>query len=207
MSKGRRDDRLRRRAPSRERKKRILVVTEGKVTEPEYLKAFAHQRRNPLVHVEIVGPAGVPITVVREAVAVRQKARDEATRERDDNLRFDVAWAVFDRDEHPTFAEALKEAKASLVDVAPSNPSFELWALLHFEDQTGSIERHHVRERLEAHLPRYDKQLDYPKLAGQYAVALTRAQALATAANRVGDPQGNPTTAVWALTELISKHD
>ncbi|MBL9023090.1 MAG: RloB domain-containing protein, partial [Myxococcales bacterium] len=103
VSKRRNDDRdYRRRPPKRDPKFRILVVCEGELTEPEYLKAFRHAVRNQRVHVELADEHGVPLTVVETAVRVAQEAADRAEQEADDNLRFDSVWAVFDVDEHPS---------------------------------------------------------------------------------------------------------
>ena len=46
---------------------RILVVTEGAVTEPEYLKGFAEANKNLLVWIGIETGAGVPKTIVESA--------------------------------------------------------------------------------------------------------------------------------------------
>jgi len=47
-----RDQHIGRSPAKRERKHRILVVCEGKLTEPEYFKALQHEFRNRLVHVD-----------------------------------------------------------------------------------------------------------------------------------------------------------
>jgi hypothetical protein len=81
----RHDDRsIKRRGPSRQPKIRILVVCEGKKTEPGYLKQFQHHVRNPRVHIEPLGPAGVPISVVERAMTERRLADEEARRQRDE---------------------------------------------------------------------------------------------------------------------------
>jgi hypothetical protein len=113
----------------REPKHRILVVCEGKVTEPEYFKALQHEFRNRLVHVEIDKQAGVPLTVVTRAIDLNRQADEAANRNEDDNLRYNDVWCVFDVDEHPNLAEALELAGKSRVQVALSNPCIELWAL------------------------------------------------------------------------------
>jgi hypothetical protein len=49
-----------RKKPFKDPEKRILIVTEGKVTEPESLKGLKDAVKNPLVDIEVVGGAGVP---------------------------------------------------------------------------------------------------------------------------------------------------
>ena len=77
VSKGTLADELRRRAPTRQPKRRILVVCEGRKTEPEYFKALCNDVRNLLVHVE-VRHAGVPLTVVERAIELRDDAERDA---------------------------------------------------------------------------------------------------------------------------------
>jgi hypothetical protein len=157
------DDRpLKRRGPSRQPRIRILVVCEGKKTEPQYLRQLQHHVRNPRLHVEAVGPAGVPVTVVQTAIELRDQADDDARRQRDENLRWDEVWAVFDIDDHPNVGEARRLANDHEIHLAVSNPCFELWALLHFADQQSHIERHVLRAILQRHVPGYDKELPFP---------------------------------------------
>jgi hypothetical protein len=46
----------------------------------------------------------------------------------------DEVWCVFDVDEHPKLAEARDQANANGIQLAVSNPCFELWLLLHFQE-------------------------------------------------------------------------
>jgi hypothetical protein len=178
---------LKRHPATREPRHRILVVCEGKKTEPRYFKAFQHHARNQLVHVEIKGEAGVPKTVVEAAIELRDAADRDARAQRDDNLRFDEVWCVFDVDEHPQLDEACARAGVAAIQLAISSPCFELWALLHFQDQTTQIHRHEAQSALKKYLPGYDKELDFPRLISGYDMAVSRAadlQAAVTALSR-----------------------
>src|SRR5262245_51085096 len=98
--------RNRTRKPARRRdeievRERILVLCEGKRTEPEYIQGFKTWCRNPLVEVALVPAKGVPLSLVTSARERRQEAADAAKREKDENLRYDQVWCVFDRDDHP----------------------------------------------------------------------------------------------------------
>jgi hypothetical protein len=203
----RHDDRpIKRRGPTLQPRFRILVVCEGKKTEPGYLRRFQHHVSNPRVHIETLGPAGVPKTVVETAIAERDRAVSEAKRQRDDNLRWDEVWAVFDIDDHPGATEAQQLARTHGIQLAVSSPCFELWALLHFIDQHGHIERGPLRAALQRHLPRYDKELDFAAMHGGYQRAVARAGELDRAADQAGRPGRNPTTGVHRLTEAIRTH-
>ena len=200
----RHDDRsIQRRRPSREPKYRILVVCEGKKTEPGYLRQLQHHVRNLRVHVEPVGPAGVPVTVVRKALELRKQAEHEARRQRDENLLWDQVWAVFDMDEHPNVTDARQLAIANDIRLAISNPCFELWALLHFADQRAHLERDDARAKLQQHVRGYDKELPFARIHAGYDAAVRRARELDAAAERAGRPGRNPTTGIHVLTEII----
>jgi hypothetical protein len=200
----RHDDRpIKRRGASRQPKFRILVVCEGKKTEPGYLKQFQHHVRNPRVHIEALGPAGVPLTVVQTAIEQRARADDEARRQRDVNLRWDQVWAVFDMDDHPNVAAAKQLALQQGIALAVSNPCFELWAFLHFADQQSHIHRVKLRAALQKHLPGYDKELAFAKMHTGYDDAAGRARALDDHATRADRAGRNPTTGVYLLTEAI----
>jgi RloB-like protein len=208
VSRGRKDDDLKRRAPTRDPKRRILVVCEGQVTEREYLQNFKHAVRNPRAHVQVAKEHGVPLTVVQDAQRLRDEAATEAKRLQDQNLRYDEVWAVYDTDDHPHLPEARRLAEQQGIKLAISNPCFELWALLHFQDQRASIHRDKVRPALQAHMPGYDKSLTFsplnPKEAA-YAEAVRRAKALDAAAEKHCDAGRNPTTRVYLLTESIQR--
>ena len=159
--------------------------------------------RNPRVHIEPLGPAGVPVTVVETAIAERERAEADARRQRDENLRWDQVWAVFDMDDHPNVATAKQLALDNDIQLAISNPSFELWALLHFAEQRSHIERGKLRAALQQHLPDYDKELAFAKVHAGYDEAVRRAHALDDAATQAGRLGRNPTTGVYRLTEVI----
>jgi hypothetical protein len=198
-----RDRGIGRHPPKRDPKHRILVVCEGKLTEPAYFRALQHEFRNRLVHVEIDKQAGVPLTLVTRAIALDTEAKAEAKRQRDDDLKYDDVWCVFDVDEHPNLLEALDLAKASGVNVALSNPCIELWAILHFQDQQEQLHRHEAQQTLRAYMPRYEKELDFNKMKPGYETAIARARQLQKTAEALDNPDRNPSTKVHLLTELI----
>lgn len=204
VSKGRkRDMDLRRKAPTRAPKRRILIVCEGEKTEHQYFREFQHDVRNPRVHVEVSRESGVPLIVVQIAVRLRAEADADAERLRDENMKWDDVWAVFDVDEHPRIPEATALASANSVQLAISNPCFELWALLHFCEQQGRLERHEAQSKLGEFLSGYGKELDYDKMRKGYPDAVKRASELDRLAQRTDHPGGNPTTGVYRLTEQI----
>src|SRR5579863_6447941 len=126
---------LRRRPPKLQPRTRVLVLCEGEVTEPKYFQAFRHEHRSRLVEVELVSDCGVPKTLVEYAVERKKQAFREAKRYSDPFLKYDEIWCVFDVDAHPHLNEAKNQARDNGLNLAISNPCFELWVLLHFQDQ------------------------------------------------------------------------
>lgn len=194
-------DNLRRRPPVRIPKRRFLLVCEGAVTEPCYFNELRHLYRS-LIDLDIV-PGGTPKTVVERAVDIKKESERAAKREKDDNLRYDKIWCVFDVDEHPFLPEAQQQAKDNRIAVAISNPCFELWALLHFQDQHAHINRHDVQRLCRQHIPRYEKKLPVPALLPRYAEAVRRASELDNWHENRGTIRGNPSTGVHRLSEEI----
>jgi hypothetical protein len=184
----------------------ILIVSEGEVTEPEYLEGFAAACQNSRVRIETIGAAGVPRTVVTVARDKKKKAASRASREGDDFLAYDEVWCVFDVDDHPEVQNALQMARDNGLLTAMSNPCIELWLYLHFADQPGLQHRDALMAKLQRHLPAYsknNKHIDITTFKSAYQVARDRAQRLEENASEADDEGRNPTTGFWKLTESI----
>lgn len=203
-----RDRRPARRAAHRHAKRRLLVVAEGRCTEPDYIKGYERHVRNATVEVQVAKERGDPKKLVEIAKAEKDRARREARRQDDAFLDFDEVWCVFDRDEHDRFDEALSMANGNGFELAVSNPCVELWLLLHFRDSPGARHRHDVQKMLGEYLPGYDKKLEFDKLAHGVADATERAKRLDAAAEQRGDGKfDNPSTGFYRLTDSIAKKD
>jgi RloB-like protein len=199
----RRNDSLRRRRPFREAKRRILIVCEGEVTEPEYFNDLRHQTRS-LIELQIER-GGTPKTLVERAVDLKKSAEKDAKRGKDENLKYDVAWCVFDIDEHPFLAEAQQQARDNGIRIAVSNPCFELWALLHFQDQRAHIERREVQRLCKHYMRGYEKKLPCETLLPNYTDAVRRSEDLDQWHYSRGTSGENPSTSVHKLTQEITK--
>jgi len=177
-------------------------VCEGKVTEPLYFKEIRRIERG-IIDLEIV-PAGVPKTVVERAARMKKESAREAKRRADENLRYDSVWCVFDIDEHPLVAEAKQQAQENGIEVAISNPCFELWFLLHFQDQTAHIARSHVQRLCREHMPGYEKAPDCDALMPHQDEAIERAVRLEDWQESRGNAGENPSTGVHRLIQKIN---
>ena len=58
-------------------KPRILIVSEGEKTEPEYFRGFAKACRNPRVTIEMAPEHGVPRTLVEVARDYKKEAKEK----------------------------------------------------------------------------------------------------------------------------------
>src|SRR5262249_48969111 len=103
----------------------------------------------------------------------------------------DWAWAVFDGEEHyannqKNWYEALDLARRKDIRLAISNPCFELWYLLHFQDHNAFVSRDVICRLLERWIEGYHKaHILYPDpLAPLTSEATTRARNIAAYAQR-----------------------
>jgi hypothetical protein len=190
--------------------KRICVCCEGQKTEPAYLRGLRRHLRNNLIEIDVVPGPGVPATVVARAV---EKQRDSArARKRHPDEVYDEVWAVFDRDEHPGYAGAIETARVSGVHAANSNPCFELWLLLHFQDQTAALERDDACARLKLHVPTYEKRFEtddgkgFEAFSGNLDAACARAETIRRRASE-NQTDGNPTTNMDLLLRSVRGDD
>ncbi|NTF65757.1 RloB domain-containing protein [Agrobacterium rhizogenes] len=129
----------------------MLIVCEGEKTEVNYFEAIRREKRLPNADIEIV-PSDYgtsPLNIVDYAI--------DRFNERN---AFDRVYAVFDRDDHDSYHNALAKAEATdkklkndegtaiLFRAVPSVPNFELWVLLHFRDVLAPMHRNKVYAEL-----------------------------------------------------------
>jgi len=195
---------------------RILIVSEGSRTEPNYFKEIRAEYRLHSANVEVQpGAVGTePIQVVEYACELFEKGnRRKGIRPRG----FEQVYAVFDRDEHRTFHDALARARAldgklkndlkqpvKFIAI-PSRPNFEFWLLLHFEDIHHLMPRGEVMRRLKTHIPDYEKGSGraFAATKANLPAAIARARALAQRADPGDDEE--PYSGVVELVELLTR--
>ncbi len=194
---------------------RILIVSEGSKTEPNYFReiraAYRLHTANVEVHPSELGTA--PIQVVQYAQALFEDG------DRHKNIQrraFEKVYAVFDRDDHDSYHAALtlaasldgklkNDARQPVVFQAiASVPSFELWLLLHYEDVQAPLHRTEVMRRLKLHIPGYEKGAGnaFAITSEHLAIATERAQRLAERFSAHAEPE--PFTAMVELVKLLT---
>jgi len=195
--------------PSRQRSigRRIIISCEGAKTERGYFEDIRKSLRMEPNKIIVVKPQGSdPLSVVREALDEREERKQDKQW-----VEGDMAWAAFDGDEHiannpENWRQALQLAQRSGIQLAVSNPSFEFWYLLHYQDQTSHLTRQQAMHLLKGHLPRYEKShvLYREELYPRTADALRRAKKIAHLAEANAlDAYTNPCTHVWEMVEVI----
>lgn len=202
---------LKRRGPQTSPKIIIWIVCEGKNTEPKYIEDFARHHGNGRVKIEKIDKAGVPLTLVSEAIALKQKLTKKASRKGADSFEkaFQV-WAISDVDEHPNLAEAKQIASVNDLNYCISNPCFELWGVLHFRIQDAYIHRHDLQRLLNQLMPNYDHnnkaEFDYDLIKNNYETAKRNAITINNRRIEEDIPWSNTSTNVYLLLdEIIEK--
>lgn len=191
--------------PRRERQQKprpeLLVLVEGEKTEDGYLLPLRRALRDQVL-ITVDNRGGAPLTLVERAAAVKRRAHRDAVR--GEGRAYDEVWCMFDRDAHPNLTQALDLARRHNVEVVMSNPCIELWFILHFEDQTASIDRHSAQRR-SAELLGCKKNLSTGAtdiLYERHEEARRRAQALDTKHDGDGSAhRSNPSSDVWRLVD------
>lgn len=138
-------------------RKLFVIAVEGEKTEPQYFAIFNDQQ-------------SVRVNCLRGShntspLQVLKRMKDYLCQEK---LRSsDEAWLVVDKDQWGDEQLAQLHGWAQEQDnygFALSNPKFEYWLLLHFEDGTGILSSRDCSDRLKRYLPDYDKGIDVRKI-------------------------------------------
>ncbi|MFH1138539.1 MAG: RloB family protein [Pseudomonadota bacterium] len=173
------------RPPGERRIRKLFVIAaEGAVTEPGYFDLFNNQRAVIQVNCLKNRDKSSPLQVLTR---MKRYLKEE------DLKHPDEAWLVVDKDRWTD--EQLTQLldwskKAENYGFALSNPKFEYWLLLHFEDGAGVASSRECSNRLKKHLPGYDKRFE----AGKISIEMVE-EAIRRARGR-----GNPSGATWPTT-------
>ena len=192
---------------------KILIVSEGTKTEPNYFKAFRTFNRGTLVYdIEVKGEADNTINVVDKAIELR------------DQGEYDSVWAVFDKDSFPdkNFNAAIIKAEQNGIGCAWSNEAFELWYLYHFVNRVTAMSRKEYEQAISDAVnksPNYKSKKAYKyqkKDPNNYQIMTTygsmedaikyaEAQSQKYTDNRLATH--NPCTMVYKLVRLLIGQD
>lgn len=193
---------------------RILIVTEGSKTEPNYFREIRadHRLHTANIAVQPCKWGTAPLQIVQYAKDLFEKGNPHKIQPR----AFEQVYAVFDRDDHDSYFDALQLAtsldnklrndlkRPVEFKAIASVPSFELWLLLHYEDIQALIHRDEVMRRLKQYLPDYQKGASnaFATTKGLLGTATQRARTLATRYD--ADDGFDPYTAIFDLVTRLT---
>lgn len=178
-------------------KKLFVISVEGSKTEPQYFVIFNQPQSIVLVKcLKRPSTKSSPIQVLKKMKSYLHK---ESLRKTDE------AWVVVDKDAwtENQLRELLDWSKEkNNRGLALSNPNFEYWLLLHFDNGEGMTNSQECMKRLKHHLPKYKKEINSKMITPKHiAMAILRAKQ--RDANRVGDFPQMWSTTVYKLVEKI----
>jgi hypothetical protein len=127
----RRAKNVRREESKRDPYDRVLIVCEGKETEPNYFKGLRSYHKLNSADVKIDGKCGSsPDSVFKHATRLWKRERDKGN-------PYDRVYCVFDKDTHTTYDKTLEKISShtpkGIFFSAQSVPCFEYWLILHFK--------------------------------------------------------------------------
>ncbi len=177
----------------------VVIVCEGQETEPNYFHALRQKYRLSNLNVKVVPDQGAPISVVN--CAIEKKKVDDS---------IDEVWCVFDTEnpnENPSLQVAIEKARKAKINVAISNPAFEYWYFIHFDQSSRPFANgQEMKRALKVHIPGYGENANvFPKLDGLTQTALNNADMLRRRSPESWDIFPNPSTGVDILVAEIIK--
>jgi len=195
---------------------RVLIVCEGKKTEPNYFRSFEMMKNNSdlVFEMDFDGGGINTIAVVDKAIELRNKAR-KAKRP------YDTVWAVFDKDDFDdaVFDNAIIKAKNNGIRSAWSNEAFELWYVYHFDNRNTPMHRPQYKSIITQRIREngfkdftYEKNNDeMRRILSEYGGDEKRAIKYAERQEKVFTDQRyhshNPATTVYKLVKLLRGED
>jgi hypothetical protein len=153
-----------------EKYKNTLIICEGNRTEVNYFEALCKDIRSRSTPIEIKSGAAFhndPERIIARALDLAES--------------YDHVWVVFDDDARDRALDLAKKACDKDLSVAFSNPCFEVWYILHFENRTGPFKNSQaVKNRLKRkHIRDYRESMGvYDRILPHQQDALQRAESL-----------------------------
>lgn len=189
----------------------ILIVTEGENTEVNYFVALRNRLKLAATDIQIIHPEGTdPITLTKEAIKLRNQRKKN-----DHENPFDEVWIVFDLEkQHDKRRMQANKARgipgAKGINFVESDPSFELWRLLHETYTTKSFDSGSaVLKELRRVVPSYTKsEIPSPETLSKIPTAIKHTQRLRRDNEKTGrtNPATNVDLLVRSMNNATRKH-
>ena len=167
--------RFQRQSGFRKQRKRVVIATEGSITEPLYFNGLFRKPDTILQIVVLGSPRRGGKAGPKE---VLERLEQEAANDRRPGDQF---WVVIDRDQWKaeTLNQIAKRCREQGFELAVSNPCFEFWLYLHIAESKEFSSSQECYESLKKKLPQFDKVNYDPEIFRTgIPKALKRAEAL-----------------------------
>jgi len=124
--------------------RRIYIFTEGSKTEPKYFREFIQYFKISQAQVKVIDretSASSPKSVINDMISYVQENKIYASI----TTKNDIYCLVIDTDKWGlNLIDAVNEAHQRKYLVALSNPCFEIWLLMHFQDADTILKNAHL---------------------------------------------------------------
>lgn len=130
---------------------KILIITEGFMEESYFRALKSHYRRKIEIKAFCSNKGQNPLNIVKFAIEKQQKYKIT------DEIK--STWCVFDIDNNTRddLDKALSLSRKNKLEIALSNPCFEVWLLMHYERSTAPIHPSQKAKTLvKSKIPVYD---------------------------------------------------
>lgn len=190
---------------SRAQRALFIIVVEGE-TERRYFENLRQLSANLTVKVS-TGKSSNPRAVIQEMERQIQAAKRSGLQPGDQ------AWIVFDQDnwspEAIEMAWGWANERRKDRGIGFSRPQFEWWLLLHFEEGKRATTQREILDRLNTHIPDYEKgnANQLPRSEEEYNQAIARARSKVSTPLRsfdeTEDIQGGFTTVHFLVERIL----
>jgi hypothetical protein len=183
----------------------ILIVCEGEKTEPNYFKSLRDFLKLPIINVDVVDKGGAPITVVEKAINLVEQRKIDHKRDKNISL-YESVWCAFDIENpnnNSSLQKAIDKGLQNKIQLAISNPSFEYWYILHFEQTTRPFtDGKEAKQYLKRFIRDYDPaKIVFPSIFHRTKIALEFSKrSFISTPKKSGDFQ-NPSTYVHSIVQ------
>ena len=178
-------------------KKLFVLAMEGDKTEPRYFEMF----KNPdaVIRLKLLNNQqdSSPARILSH---MEKYLRQEGLKESDE------AWIIVDRDQwrEDSLAKLYEWSRtADNRGLALSNPNFEYWLLLHFEDGNDIRDPRQCLVRLKSHIPQYDKEINLRKINQSHIEKAIQRAKVRDNPPCVDWPRSTGMTTVYRLVEKL----
>jgi hypothetical protein len=187
----------------------ILIVCEGTQTEKNYFKGF----HVPALNIEVYRKGQSTYNLVKYTRTFK------INREKEQDIKFDFVWCVFDRDCccRENYDLAYRKAKDYGFKIAFSVEAFEVWLLLHFKYFINQYITQDLKEKLNQEFGKefnkgYNKSDPniYEDLESKIETALGNAKKLLDYHSPISSKQHydcNPSSTVFELVEFLKSKE